>query len=329
MPLRSEFFVRQDLLDEVATRCGPHGVLAPDQMAQINDDGVAETLAALGQDVVEGTYALSVEPEVLGEALRNAHLHAGLLVEEVAHRPGVLLERPRCETLVGRVEEGEDLFALAEVGNGLPLLLVGIKAGGVMCAGVEEDDIALLRLGLQGRHHTVEVKGAGRGVVVRVGLAGDACEFPDGHVVGPGWVGEPDLSGLHVGCQEQGSEVVCAGACDGLDGTNAALVLLCCVLAIKPEHYVPSQLEEGNVAFDGGVLVSGKTVFGKQLLLGFAHAWKRPWLAVVGAVDANSQADLLRERIRGIRAIQGEDLIWWDGCQCTEHRHGGGKRTKL
>lgn len=262
VPLGRELLVRQDFLHDVAARCWTHGVLAADQMAQIVDDGVAEALAALGQDVVEGAYALSVEPEVLGEALRNAHLHAGLLVEEVTHREGVLVEGPRRETLVGRVEEGEDLLALAEVCNGLPLLLVGVKAGGIVCAGVEEDDVALLRLGLQGGHHAVEVEGAGRGVVVRVGLAGYASEFPDGHVVGPGRVGEPDGLGLHVGCQEQGSEVVCAGACDGLDGANATLVFLRCVLAIEPEHYVPSQLEEGNVAFNGGVLVSGKAVFG-------------------------------------------------------------------
>jgi hypothetical protein len=33
----------------------------------------------------------------------------------------------------------------------------------------------------------------------------------------------------------------------------------------------------------------------------------------------------LRERIRGICAIQGEDLIRWNGCQSSENRHGGGK----
>jgi hypothetical protein len=75
--------------------------------------------------------------------------------------------------------------------------------------------------------------------------------------------------------------------------------------------------------------VSGKAVFGLQLLLGFAHAWKRPWLAIVRTVDADSQADLLQERIRGICAIQGEDLIRWDGCQSTENRHCGGKLTRL
>lgn len=197
MPLGSEFFVSQDLLNDAASTGGTHGVLSTDEVTEVVDDNVAEVLGTVVQDIVESTDTLAVETEVLREALGNAHFHLGLLVEEVPDSPGILVGRTGGETLVCGVEEGEELLALAQVSNSLPLLLVWVETGGVMSAGMEEDDVSLLGLGFEGRHHAFEVEGASGGLVVWVGLPGDASKLPDGQVVGPGRVGEPDVLGLH------------------------------------------------------------------------------------------------------------------------------------
>lgn len=100
MPLSGQLVVRQNLLDDTASRRGTHGELATDQMAQVGNDSVAELLLGVAEDIVEGAHTLAVETEVLGETLRHTHLQVRLLVEEVPHGPGVILERARGETLV-------------------------------------------------------------------------------------------------------------------------------------------------------------------------------------------------------------------------------------
>lgn len=100
MPLSRQLVVRQDLLDDTASRRGTHGELATDQMAQVGRDGAAELLLGVAKDIVESADTLAVKTEVLGETLCHAHLQVRLLVEEVSHSPGVILERARGETLV-------------------------------------------------------------------------------------------------------------------------------------------------------------------------------------------------------------------------------------
>ena len=87
MPLRRQALVRQDLLDDSRTGRGTHGELATDEMAQVIDDGLVEVFCTLRQNEVKRANALTVQAKVLGEALRHAHLHPRLLVEEVSHRP--------------------------------------------------------------------------------------------------------------------------------------------------------------------------------------------------------------------------------------------------
>lgn len=312
VPLRGEGIVGQDLLDDGATASRTHGEFAADEVAEVVDDEIAEVLGTLCDDVVESTDTLAVETEVLGEGLRNAHLHMGLLVEEVAHGPGVLVGGSGGETLVGGVEEGEDLLALTDLGNGLPLLLGGVETGGVVRAGVQKDHVAFLGVGFQGGHHALEVERAGLGLVVGVGLAGYADEVPDGDVVGPGGVGEPDGLGLHLVSEEKSTQVVGASAGDGLDGANAGfqgLVLLAKVLGVEAEHQVPSQLEERDVAFNRGVFVAEGAVFGEQLLLGLADGGQWPGLAIVSAVDTDTETDFVGESVVGVFAVEGEDLV--------------------
>lgn len=126
MPLRRKLTACEDLLDDATSGCWAHGELASNEVAEVVDDGVAEVLGALVKDIVECADTLTIEAKVLRETLRNAHFHLRFLVEDVTHGPSVLVYGPGCEALVGRVEEGENSFALTEVDNGFPLFLVGV-----------------------------------------------------------------------------------------------------------------------------------------------------------------------------------------------------------
>ena len=102
-------------------------------------DGVLGVWARAG-DEVEGACSFAVEAEVLGEGLGDAEFEA--LVDEVADGPGVVFEVARGETLVGAVEEWEVVFGADDFCEVGPLGVGGVYAGGVVGAGVEEDDAA-------------------------------------------------------------------------------------------------------------------------------------------------------------------------------------------
>lgn len=148
------------------------------------------------------------------------------MLDEVAQGPGVAVEVPRGETLVGAVEEGE-MGALAHDGrDGLPLLLGEVHAGGIVGAGVEEDDGAR-RGGAEGAEHAIVVEAFGLRGEVRVvcEVEADVCE--DLVVVCPGWAGE--VEGWFGGCgveagEEESAEVDGAGAGDGLECGDAVVL---------------------------------------------------------------------------------------------------------
>lgn len=174
-------------------------------------------VGARSGDEVEGARAFAVEAEVLGEGLGDAEFEA--LVDEVADGPGVVFEVARCETLVGAVEEGEVAFGADDFGDVGPLGAGGVHAGGVVGAGVEEDDAALGG-GFDGGAHAVVVEALGLRGEVGVGFYGEVDVGEDLVVVGPCWGGEVD--GLVVGAlvelgEEEAAEVDGAGAGDGLE----------------------------------------------------------------------------------------------------------------
>ena len=170
-------------------------------------------------DEMESARALAVETEVLGEGLGDAQLEA--LFDEVADGPGVADEITGCETLVGAVEEGEVVALAHSHGDVLPLFLSGVDTGGIMGAGVEEDD-GTWRGSAQGGNHAIEVEALGlRGEVGVVG-EGEADIGEDLVVVGPGWRGEVEggLVGMKAR-QEETSQVDGARAGDGLKRADA------------------------------------------------------------------------------------------------------------
>lgn len=159
---------------------------------------------------MECTGALTVQTEVLRERLRNAEFET--LLHEILDRPGVTGKIPGCETLVGGVEEGKVIALLHDGCDLFPLVLGGIDAGGVVGAGVEEDDGAGGRC-LQRMEHAVEVEAFC--LLVEVGVGGDfeADVGEDLVVVGPCWIGEVDggFVGVEFG-EEEAAQMDGAGS---------------------------------------------------------------------------------------------------------------------
>lgn len=159
---------------------------------------------------MEGAGALTVQTKVLSEGLGDAELEA--LIDEVADRPRVTGEIAGREALVRCVEEGEVLALTQDDRDLLPLVLGQVDAGGVVGAGVQDDNGAGWSFA-QGTEHAVEVETFGFGGEVGVVGELEADVGEDLVVVGPGGAGEIDLGGYGVELgQEQCAQVQCASS---------------------------------------------------------------------------------------------------------------------
>lgn len=193
-----------------------------------------------------------------------------------------------------------------------------------MRSGMQEDDIALLGVLLQRRHHALEVKQASLRVEVRVLRTTHPRQIPDGVMIRPRRIRQPDLSGLHDALEEERPEVVRARPRDSLHRGDA---LLGCVLglvgflAVEVKQHVPRQSDKAHVTLDSRVLVSGDVVLFDEVLLGFPHHGERPWLAVVGAVNSHTQTDFFGISVVEELAVQVEDLVCGHWGQFVENRH--------
>lgn len=176
---------------------------------------------------MEAASALPVETKVLGEGLGDYELETEL--DKEPDGGSVPVEVARSETLVGGVKEGEVTLGGHDLGDLAPLGERRVDAGGVVGAGVEEDDRALggVREGLL---HAFNVEALG--LLVEVGVLGDgeADVGEDLVVVGPCWIAEVDgglLGGIAVRVvearKEETAEMAGASAGDGLDRGDAPL----------------------------------------------------------------------------------------------------------
>ena len=221
LPHREELRIVQHTTGNVGAVGWGVGDLRPLQHGELAGN-VARGRCGVGAgcaDEMESARALAVETEVLGEGLGDTELEA--LFDEVADGPGVADEITGCETLVGAVEEGEVVALAHSHGDVLPLFLSGVDTGGIMGAGVEEDD-GTWRGSAQGGNHAIEVEALGlRGEVGVVG-EGEADIGEDLVVVGPGWRGEVEggLFGMKAR-KEETSQVDGACAGDGLKRADA------------------------------------------------------------------------------------------------------------
>jgi hypothetical protein len=173
-------------------------------------------------DKREGTDTLAVQTHVLGEGLAQSDVVA--LLDEVTGSEGILVSVTAGKALVGHVEEGEVVLLLHDIADLAPLGLGRVDTGGVVGAGVEQDD-ALLGGGLDVGDQTLEVETDGLLVVVAVLGDLETGVGEDSLVVGPTGVGEVDLLRARVELlEESASNAEGTGAGDGL-GDDKAVVL--------------------------------------------------------------------------------------------------------
>merc|ERR1719234_2541554 len=108
---------------------------------------------------------------------------------KVSDGPGVSVETPRCETLVGAVEEGEEVLPLDQLRDLGPLLLGRVNPSWVVGAGMEDDHR------MHGRsfkifHHSFPVESLARFIPVPVlPQFSEAGILEDKAMISPGGVG--------------------------------------------------------------------------------------------------------------------------------------------
>lgn len=140
---------------------------------------------------MESAGTLTVKTHGLSEGLGNHHLEA--LSKEETETVRVFVKRARGEALVGGVEEGIELVALANIRDLLPLFFSGIDTSGVVSTGVKKHTGTSLG-GLEVSKHTFNIKTSGLGVVVSVFMDFDSASSKDGVVVSPSRVAQVNWS---------------------------------------------------------------------------------------------------------------------------------------
>ena len=228
-------------------------------------------------------FQLADTHHVLCERLGKAGTET--LLDEVTEGKGVLVGVARSEALVGHVEEGVVVALLDGVGDLHPLLLGRVDTGGVVGAGVEQDNAALGH-GLDVGDHAIEVEANGVLVVVPVLLDLEAGVLEDSGVVRPRGVGDVDGLRVRVVALEEGAaDAKGTGTGDGLGDGDAVLGERSRVAAVGQ---LESSLGELGDAGDAGVLLVESRV--DDLLLGLLHRGQHVRLALVVAVGADACA---------------------------------------
>jgi len=139
LPLLVKILIGEDGVGDTGAVEGRIGVHRSDDDLQLTLD--TSLLLRISGDEGESTNAFAIETHILRERLGQSDLVA--LLNEVTDGERVLGGVPGGETLVRHVEEGEELLFLDEVRDFPPLGRGGVNTGGVVGAGVQENDSTL------------------------------------------------------------------------------------------------------------------------------------------------------------------------------------------
>jgi len=258
-------------------------------------------------DEMHAASTLTVETHDLSEGLSDDHLEA--LGEEEAEAIGILVEAAGGETLVGSVEEGVKLVALANISDLLPLSLRGVDTCRVVSTGVEENARAGLSA-LEVGEHASDIEALGRLVEVAVLADVDASSLEDGVVVAPGRVANVEGGRPELGKEfSNDTESTSAG-----EGLHASDVFVTNERAVEAEEDTLGALTELGETVDREVLLVEGHVSDDGGLSG-ADDGEDERLAVVVTVCSNTEVDLVRVLV--ILEAGGEAKDGVDG----GHRH--------
>ena len=270
-------------------------------------------------DDAQGTDALAVQREALGEAGGDEEVQAG--VQELADHLAVF-GNAFAKALVGHVEEGDQVAGLHGGDHLIPFGFGQVVAGGVVAAGVQHDHGAFFGR-VQGSQHAFKVDATLGFVVVGVGAHGEAGRLEDGAVVFPARVRDQGLLLAADVVQEVGAQLQAAGAANGLRRDDAAFGN---GRVFSAEHQTLHGLVVGGNAFDGQVATG--LGGGGNLLLGRGHALEQRQLAVVVGVDAHTQVHLVGVGVGIELFVEAQDGVPGGHFNVSEQRgHASSLRT--
>ena len=130
MPHRGELWVSEDNVDDAGTMNRRVGVdRSSDLLDAAHHDGF---LLWASSDHRVAASTLTVEAEVLGEGLEEHHV-VGVLREEL-EREAIFFEVTAGKALISTVECSEELLALDDLEDFLPLGRCGVNTGWVVSA---------------------------------------------------------------------------------------------------------------------------------------------------------------------------------------------------
>jgi hypothetical protein len=180
-PLFGELRILEDGGDETRTVDRRIRVHRANELLHLAEHAVARVLILAHGAPHAG--ALAVEAKVLGERLAEHELVA--VGDELVERDGVARRIAAGEALVGEIEHDVVALGLREAGDLLPLLWRGVDAGGIVRAGVVEEDGAGSR-GVNVGEHALRVETAIGSIVVAIVLDSETGVSKDRNVIAPG-----------------------------------------------------------------------------------------------------------------------------------------------
>jgi len=192
-----------------------------------------------------------------------------------------------------------------------------------VAAGVQHDDGAGWR-GLQRRQHVGHAHASRGGVVVGIGLDGEAGVGEQRAVVLPAGVADQHLGAGLDPLQEVGADLQATGAAQGLHGGHAAF---------GQQGRAGAEYQPLHGLVVGGDAVDGQVALGlgrlEQLLLGRRHALQHRQLALVVEIDADAEVDLGRVGVGGKLFVEAEDGVARRHLDGGEQGSGSGHRAVL
>ena len=217
---------------------------------------------------------------------------------------------------IGHVDHGCKSAFCCQVGDGLPLPGFGTDTTGVVATGMEHHNVARTPLA-QGIHHGIEPECTVVAVEVGVRFRFQAGSRADRVVVGPGGVAEPYGGVRFDGLDQVGADPQRAGPARCLHGSHA-------VFGQHRAVFAEYQLSNGAVeALDARRPQVGLGGLGAvQDLLGPFHALENGCIAVLVAINTDSQVDFFRVGVRRVCGDDAQDRIGRNGIDVVEHSGG-------
>lgn len=264
-PLLLQLWVAEDFAGNPGTVDGRVGVKGTDKNLDLRVHARL-FLRAVG-DNAESTNTFTVEAHVLCKGLSQSQTVAFL--DEQADGESIFIGVASGKTLVCHVEEWIVLLLLDDLADLSPLVLSRVDTGGIVSAGMEQDD-AVVGDGLEIGDQALKVKTNGVLVVVLVWLHLQSGVKEDGFVVCPRRGGDIDGLVMRVMALEEGttySQSTSAG--DGLGDGDTIFFDGFALGSVGKERGI---LGEGRYARDSGVFFVKLLV--KQFGLGRADRGK-------------------------------------------------------